>query len=99
MFFGTQAKTKMTTATSWESGSYGPWSLIFTASNRAEEEKTSLEMDTHIHYLIVDSVQWTVYGGVTECELSDDRLILRLTEREAEKLRTPAEMGFGLALD
>jgi hypothetical protein len=41
----------------------------------------------------------TVYGGVVECELSDDRLILRLTEWAAEKLRTPTEMGFGLAID
>ena len=74
------------------------WSLIFMESNRAaDEQEISLEMDTYC--LVVDPDQWTVYGGVVECELSDDRLILRLSERAAEKLRTPTEMGFGLALD
>ena len=74
------------------------WSLMFMASNRAaDEQEISLGWDTYC--LVVDPGQCTVYGGVVECELSDDRLILRLTERAAEKLRTPAEMGFGLALD
>jgi hypothetical protein len=40
-----------------------------------------------------------VYGGVVECELSDDRLILRLTERAAEALGTPTDLSFVLALD
>jgi len=74
------------------------WSLIFMECYDAEDEQNiSLGMDTYC--LVVGPGQWTVYGGVVECELSDDRLILRLTERAAEKLRTPAEMGFGLALD
>jgi hypothetical protein len=74
------------------------WSLRFMECYDAEDEQTiSLGMDTYC--LVVDPGQWTVYGGVVECELSDDRLILRLTERAAEKLRTPTEMGFGLALD
>jgi len=74
------------------------WSLMFMASNDAEDEQQIwLGMDTYC--LVVDPGQWTMYGGVVECELSDDRLILRLTERAAEKLRTPTEMGFGLALD
>lgn len=34
-----------------------------------------------------------------ECELSDDRLVLRLTEGAAGRLRTPTEIDFGLALD
>jgi len=54
-------------------------------------------MDTYCP--VVDPGQWTVYGGVVECQLGDDRLIPRLTERAAKKLRTPTEMGFGLALD
>src|SRR5467141_4046727 len=74
------------------------WSLIFMECYDTEDEQNiSLGMDTYC--LVVGPGQWTVYGGVVECELSDDRLILRLTERAAEKLRTPAEMGFGLALD
>jgi hypothetical protein len=74
------------------------WASMFMAKNDAhDEQEISLGMDTYC--LVVDPGQWTVYGGVVECELSDDRLILRLTERAAEKLRTPTEMGFGLALD
>ena len=74
------------------------WSLMFMASNDAEDEQQiSLGMDTYC--LVVDPGQWTMYGGVVECELSDDRLILRLTERAAEKLRTPTAMRLGLALD
>ena len=74
------------------------WSLCFMECYDAEyEQNISLGMDTYC--LVVDPGQCTVYGGVMECELSDDRLILRLTERAAEKLRTPTEMGFGLALD
>lgn len=74
------------------------WSVKFMASNNAEgEQEISLGMDTY--GLVVDPGQWTVYGGVVECELSDGRLILRLTKRAAEILQTPTEMGFGLALD
>jgi hypothetical protein len=74
------------------------WSLMFMASNdAADEQEISLGMDTYC--LVVDPGQWTVYGGVVECDLSDDRLILRLTERAAEQLQTPTEMSFGLALD
>src|SRR5215467_2698108 len=74
------------------------WSLMFMASNRAaDEQEISLGWDTYC--LVVDPGQWTVYGGVVECELSDDRLILRLTERAAEKLRTPTDIRLGLALD
>jgi len=74
------------------------WSLIFMECYDAEDEQNiSLGMDTYC--LVVDPGQWTVYGGVVECELSDDRLILRLTERAAEKLRTPTDMRLGLALD
>jgi hypothetical protein len=74
------------------------WSLCFMECYDAEDEQNiSLGMDTYC--LVVDPGQRTVYGGVVECELSDDLLILRLTERAAEKLRTPTEMGFGLALD
>jgi hypothetical protein len=73
------------------------WSVIFMECYDAEDEQNiSLGMDTYC--LVVDPGQRTVYGGVVECELSDDRLILRLTERAAERLRTPAEMGFRLAL-
>jgi hypothetical protein len=62
-----------------------------------DEQNISLGMDTYC--LVVEPGQRTVYGGVLECELSDDRLILRLTERAAERLGTPTEMGFRLALD
>src|SRR5215813_1002875 len=100
MFFGTRAKmTPVSIA--WGSGkSLDPesWSLIFMECYDAEDEQNiSLGMDTYC--LVVDPGQWTVYGGVVECELSGDRLILRLTERAAEKLRTPTEISFGLALD
>jgi Immunity protein 10 len=74
------------------------WSLMFMASNRAaDEQEISLGWDTYC--LVVDPGQCTVYGGVVECELSDDRLILRLTERAAEALGTPTDLSFVLALD
>jgi len=43
---------------------------------RHDEQEISLGMDTYC--LVVDPGQWTVYGGVVECQLSDDRLVLRL---------------------
>jgi hypothetical protein len=74
------------------------WALMFMAKNDAhDEQEISLGMDTYC--LVVDPGQWTVYGGVVECELSDDRLILRLTEQAAQALGTPTDMSFGLTLD
>jgi hypothetical protein len=45
--------------------------------------KSRLGMDTYC--LVVEPGQRTVFGGVVECELSDGRLILRLTDGAAEK--------------
>jgi hypothetical protein len=74
------------------------WSLCFMACYDAEDEQEiSLGMDTYC--LVVDPGQRTFYGGVAECELNDDRLILRVTEQAAEALGTPTEMSFALALD
>jgi hypothetical protein len=61
-----------------------------------DEQNISLGMDT---YCLVVGPQRTFYGGVAECELSGDRLILRLTERAAEALGAPTDMSFGLSLD
>jgi len=74
------------------------WSLMFMECYDAEDEQ-NISLGTDTYCLVVDPGQWTVYGGVVECELSDDRLILRLTERAAEKLRTPTDIRLGLALD
>jgi hypothetical protein len=74
------------------------WALLFMECYDADDEQNiSLGMDTYC--LVVEPGQWTAYGGVLECELSDDRLTLRLTERAAEKLGTPTDVSFGLALD
>jgi hypothetical protein len=74
------------------------WSLCFMECYDAEDEQEiSLGMDTYC--LVVDPGQRTFHGGVAECELSDDRLVLRLTERAAEALGTPNDMSFCLALD
>ncbi len=66
-------------------------------SDDEDEQNISSGMDAYC--LVVEPGQWTAYGGVVECELSDDRLSLRLTERAAEELGTPTEVSFGLALD
>jgi hypothetical protein len=74
------------------------WALLFMAKNDAhDEQEISLGMDTYC--LVVEPGPWTAYGGVVECELGDDRLILRLTEQAARALGTPTDMSFGLTLD
>ncbi|HKD28455.1 MAG TPA: Imm10 family immunity protein [Xanthobacteraceae bacterium] len=74
------------------------WSLMFMECYDAEDEQNiSLGMDTYC--LVVDPGQATFYGGVAECELSDDQLVLRLTEHAAEALGTPTDIRLGLALD
>ena len=66
------------------------WALMFMAKNDAhDEQEISLRMDTYC--LVAEPGQRTVFGGVVECELSDDRLILRLTEQAAQALGTPTD--------
>src|SRR5690349_1518493 len=74
------------------------WSLIFMECYDAEgEQQISLGMDTYC--LVVEPGQATCYGGVVACELSDVRLVLRLTEEAAKALGTPTDMRLSLALD
>jgi hypothetical protein len=49
--------------------------------------------------LVVDPGQATYYGGVLECEILGEELVLRLTEEAAEDLGTPSNMRFKLAMD
>src|SRR5262249_59468992 len=74
------------------------WALMFMAKNDAhDEQEISLGMDTYC--LVVDPGQWTVYGGVVACQLSDDRLGLRLTGQAAHPLGYPPALRFCPSLD
>jgi hypothetical protein len=61
-----------------------------------DEQGIALGMDTYC--LVVDPWQAAAYGGVLECELTDDRLRLVLSQRTAQALRTPPRLEFTLAL-
>src|SRR5262249_2036064 len=100
MFFGTRAEMTPGSIAWWSGKSLDHefWCVILMECYDAEAEG-DISLGVASYCLVVDPGQWTVYGGVVECELSDDRLILRLTERAAEKLRTPTDMRLGLALD
>ena len=73
------------------------WSLLLMECDDAEDEQEIARgMDTYC--LVVDPGQRTAYGGVLECELTDARLRLLLTEATATDLGVPMELSFTLAL-
>lgn len=73
------------------------WSLMFQEPYDAEDpQEIRLGMDTYC--LVVDPGQACYYGGVLECEIAAEELLLRLTEEAAAALGTPTVMRFTLAM-
>lgn len=73
------------------------WSLMFQEPYDAEDpQEIRLGMDTYC--LVVDPGQACCYGGVLECDIAGEELVLRLTEQAASALGTPTVMRFTLAM-
>lgn len=74
------------------------WTLVFLECFDADHERETAP-GIGSYCLVVDPGQRTCHGGVVECAVSDNELLLRLTERAADALGTPTDMRFALAVD